>query len=49
MEFKRLATYGDFSEKVKRTKRDLLEFLIRAKSEGKKIVAMAPPRKETSP
>ncbi|MGE0615516.1 MAG: methyltransferase domain-containing protein [Bacteriovoracia bacterium] len=32
------AAYRAFSEQVKRTKRKLLEFLVRAKDEGKKIV-----------
>lgn len=42
---KRLATYGGFSEKVKRTKRDLLELLIRAKNEGNQIVGYGAPAK----
>src|SRR5262249_53180700 len=34
-----LATYEGFAERVRRTKRELLEFLIAAKRDGKKIVA----------
>ena len=41
----RLSTYKGFSEKVKRTKRDLLEFLIKAKNQGKKIVGYGAPAK----
>ncbi|MGB7946783.1 MAG: methyltransferase C-terminal domain-containing protein, partial [Candidatus Binatia bacterium] len=37
--FGSLETYLSFTEKVKETKRKLLEFLIRAKREGKSIVA----------
>jgi SAM-dependent methyltransferase len=37
--FKRLDTYLSFTERVKETKRKLLEFLIRAKREGKSVVA----------
>jgi hypothetical protein len=37
--FRRLETYLSFTEQVKETKRKLLEFLIRAKREGKSIVA----------
>lgn len=42
---KLLETYEGFGEKVKRTKRGLLEFLIRAKNEGKKIVGYGAPAK----
>jgi hypothetical protein len=41
----KLETYTGFSEKVKETKRRLLEFLIRAKREGKSIVAYGAPAK----
>ena len=37
--FARLETYLSFSERVKETKRKLLDFLIRAKREGKSIAA----------
>lgn len=37
--FARLESYFSFSEKVKETKRKLLEFLIRAKRDGKSVVA----------
>ena len=40
-----LNTYYDFSEKVKLTKRTLLQFLIQAKNEGKKIVGYGAPAK----
>jgi len=40
-----LNTYYDFSEKVKLTKRKLLQFLIQAKNEGKKIVGYGAPAK----
>jgi SAM-dependent methyltransferase len=38
-------TYDRFAEKVKRTKRALLDFLIRAKNEGKKVVGYGAPAK----
>lgn len=38
-------TYYDFSEKVKLTKRKLLQFLIQAKNEGKKTVGYGAPAK----
>jgi hypothetical protein len=41
----RIETYTGFSEKVKETKRRLLEFLIRAKREGKSVVAYGAPAK----
>ena len=37
--FTRLETYLSFAERVKETKRELLEFLIRAKREGKSVAA----------
>lgn len=40
-----LNTYYDFSKKVKLTKRKLLQFLIQAKNEGKKIVGYGAPAK----
>jgi 2-polyprenyl-3-methyl-5-hydroxy-6-metoxy-1,4-benzoquinol methylase len=40
-----LAYYADFSEQVKETKRKLLEFLIRAKREGKSIAGYGAPGK----
>jgi SAM-dependent methyltransferase len=41
----RLETYANFAEQVKRTKRDLLQFLIEAKRAGKKIVGYGAPGK----
>ena len=41
----RLETYSRYSEKVKRAKRGILEFLIRAKEEGKTIVGYGAPGK----
>src|SRR5262249_40143495 len=41
----RIETYGHFGEQVKETKRKLLEFLIRAKREGKTIVGYGAPGK----
>ena len=38
-------TYRDFVERVKRTKRKLLEFLVKAKAEGKTIVGYGAPAK----
>jgi hypothetical protein len=43
--FDRVETYAAFEEKVKETKRKLLEFLIRAKREGKKVVGYGAPGK----
>jgi hypothetical protein len=43
--FDRLATYSSFSEKVKETKRRILEFLITAKREGKIIAGYGAPGK----
>jgi SAM-dependent methyltransferase len=43
--FSRLETYSRFAEQVKETKRKLLEFLIRAKQSGKKIVGYGAPGK----
>jgi SAM-dependent methyltransferase len=40
-----LETYTSFSEKVKETKRLALEFLIKAKRDGKKIIAYGAPAK----
>lgn len=40
-----LETYSTFGEQVKETKRKLLEFLIRAKRENKRIVAYGAPAK----
>lgn len=41
----RMETYGRFGEQVKETKRKLLEFLIRAKREGKSIAGYGAPGK----
>lgn len=41
----RMETYAAFSEKVKETKRRLLEFLIKAKRDGKSIVGYGAPGK----
>lgn len=41
----RMETYAAFSEKVKETKRKLLEFLIKAKREGKSIAGYGAPGK----
>ena len=41
----RLETYLSFAERIKETKRSLLEFLIRAKKEGKSIVGYGAPAK----
>lgn len=43
--FDRLETYSTFDEGVKRSKRTLLEFLVRAKNEGKRIVGYGAPGK----
>jgi SAM-dependent methyltransferase len=40
-----IATYEGFAERVKRTKRDLLSFLIRAREKGKSIVGYGAPAK----
>jgi 2-polyprenyl-3-methyl-5-hydroxy-6-metoxy-1,4-benzoquinol methylase len=41
----RLETYGAFSEQVRETKRAILEFLIEAKRQGKRIVGYGAPGK----
>jgi 2-polyprenyl-3-methyl-5-hydroxy-6-metoxy-1,4-benzoquinol methylase len=41
----RIETYEAFDEKVKRTKRRLLEFLVKAKEEGKQIAGYGAPAK----
>jgi SAM-dependent methyltransferase len=41
----RIETYADFAEQVKRTKRELLQFLIEAKRAGKKVVGYGAPGK----
>jgi hypothetical protein len=41
----RIETYGAFAERVKETKRKLLDFLIRAKREGKQIAGYGAPGK----
>jgi SAM-dependent methyltransferase len=43
--FTRLETYAEFSEQVKETKRKILEFLIRARREGKTVVGYGAPGK----
>ena len=43
--FRRMETYGRFGEQVKETKRKLLEFLIRAKREGKSVAGYGAPGK----
>ncbi len=43
--FESLEYYAEFEEKVKETKRKLLEFLIQAKREGKKVVGYGAPGK----
>ena len=40
-----MATYSGFSERVKETKRKLLEFLISAKRDGKTVVGYGAPGK----
>jgi SAM-dependent methyltransferase len=45
MGYSRVETYSGFAEKVKETKRKLLEFLIDAKRNGKKIAAYGAPGK----
>jgi len=46
--FTQVKTYQAFSERVKETKRKLLEFLIQAKREGKQIVSYGAPAKGTT-
>src|SRR5262249_37923512 len=41
----KLATYGLFEERVKETKRAILEFLVDAKRQGKRIVGYGAPGK----
>jgi hypothetical protein len=41
----RMETYGAFAEQVRRTKRRLLEFLVKAKDEGKTVVGYGAPAK----
>ena len=43
--FEDLATYDTFEERVKRTKRELLTFLIEAKNQGKRICGYGAPGK----
>lgn len=43
--FRRLETYFSFAEKVKETKRKILDFLIHAKREGKTVVGYGAPGK----
>lgn len=43
--FKSIGTYTAFNESIKVTKRQLLQFLIRAKNEGKKIAGYGAPAK----
>lgn len=43
--FEQLATYTTFGERVHRTKRALLEFLIRCKQDGKKVCGYGAPGK----
>lgn len=43
--FARLGTYSDFAERVKETKRKLLEFLIAVKREGKSVAGYGAPGK----
>lgn len=40
-----LATYADFGKRVEKTKRRLLEFLIRARDEGRQVVGYGAPGK----
>jgi len=46
--FEKLATYTNFAEQVKATKRTLLAFLIQAKQEGKTVVGYGAPAKGTT-
>ena len=41
----RIETYGDFGRKVQKVKQDLLEFLIQAKRDGKRVVGYGAPAK----
>ncbi len=41
----RIETYARFAEQVRKTKRDLLSFLIRAREEGKQVVGYGAPAK----
>jgi hypothetical protein len=43
--FRSLEGYGSFAEKAKRTKRELLSFLIAAKNEGKRVCGYGAPGK----
>ena len=43
--YDRIETYRDFTEKVARTKRQLLSFLIQARNEGKTVVGYGAPAK----
>jgi hypothetical protein len=43
--FTKMETYADFEERVKETKRKLLEFLIHARREGKSVVGYGAPGK----
>ena len=43
--YEQLETYATFNEAVKRTKRNILEFFVSAKNEGKSIVAYGAPAK----
>jgi hypothetical protein len=43
--YNRLETYSNFGEQVKQTKRHLLEFLVKAKDEGKTVVGYGAPGK----
>jgi len=43
--YDQLETYATFNEEVKRTKRNILEFFVSAKNEGKSIVAYGAPAK----
>lgn len=45
MGLNKIETYKNFSEKVKKTKRDILNFLIHIKSEGKQICGYGAPAK----
>jgi SAM-dependent methyltransferase len=44
----RLETYTSFDERIRRAKRDLLDFLIDAKREGKSVVGYGAPAKATT-
>lgn len=43
--YHQIGTYGKFAEAVKASKRNILDFLVKAKSEGKSIVAYGAPAK----